>query len=89
MDYGAVVNGYHSDMTRTICIGKADETQKKLYDTVLQAQLAALDADTAGVGGLAGAVDEHCVFDQNIHSEILIKDKFSLLVRVTGRWPRS
>jgi len=49
MDYGAVINGYHSDMTRTICIGKADETQKKLYHTVLQAQLAALDAAALGV----------------------------------------
>ncbi|MBQ8642930.1 MAG: aminopeptidase P family protein [Clostridia bacterium] len=49
MDYGAVVNGYHSDMTRTICIGKADEEQKKLYNTVLQAQLAALDAAAAGM----------------------------------------
>jgi len=53
MDYGAVVNGYHSDMTRTICIGKADETQKKLYDTVLQAQLAALDAACLGYSNAA------------------------------------
>ncbi len=49
MDYGAVVEGYHSDMTRTICIGKADEEQKKLYNTVLQAQLAALDKAALGV----------------------------------------
>ncbi len=49
MDYGAVVNGYHSDMTRTICIGKADEDVKKLYNTVLQAQLAALDFAALGV----------------------------------------
>ncbi len=49
MDYGAMVKGYHSDMTRTIVIGKADAEQKKLYDTVLKAQLAALDAVTEGV----------------------------------------
>ena len=36
-------------MTRTIVIGKADAEQKKLYDTVLKAQLAALDAVTEGV----------------------------------------
>ncbi len=49
MDYGAVVNGYHSDMTRTICIGKADNEQKKLYNTVLSAQKAALELAAPGV----------------------------------------
>lgn len=48
MDYGAIVNGYHSDMTRTIVIGKADEEMRKLYNTVLSAQLAAIDAITEG-----------------------------------------
>ena len=43
MDFGATVNGYHSDMTRTVCIGKADDEMKKLYNTVLEAQLAALE----------------------------------------------
>ena len=48
MDFGATVNGYHSDMTRTVCIGKADGEMKKLYNTVLSAQLAALDYLMAG-----------------------------------------
>ena len=48
MDYGAMINGYHSDMTRTICIGKADADMKKVYDTVLKAQLAALEYVEAG-----------------------------------------
>lgn len=48
MDYGAMVNGYHSDMTRTIVIGKADADMKKLYNTVLEAQMAALAAITEG-----------------------------------------
>ena len=43
MDFGAVVDGYHSDMTRTVCIGKADDEMKKLYNTVLEAQLKALE----------------------------------------------
>ena len=43
MDYGAKIDGYCSDMTRTIVIGKADADIKKLYNTVLKAQLAALD----------------------------------------------
>ena len=43
MDFGAKLDGYCSDMTRTIVIGKADEDIKHLYNTVLKAQLAALD----------------------------------------------
>ena len=48
MDFGARVDGYCSDMTRTIVIGKADAEIKKLYNTVLSAQLAALDAAQEG-----------------------------------------
>lgn len=49
MDYGAVVNGYHSDMTRTVAVGKVSEKQKKVYDTVLEAQLASLEIIRSGV----------------------------------------
>ena len=48
MDFGAKFDGYCSDMTRTIVIGKPDEDIKKLYNTVLKAQLAALDYLRAG-----------------------------------------
>ena len=48
MDFGARVNGYCSDMTRTVVIGKADGEMKRLYGTVLQAQLAALEAAAEG-----------------------------------------
>ena len=43
MDFGAKYDGYCSDMTRTVVIGKADEEIKKVYNTVLKAQLSALD----------------------------------------------
>lgn len=43
MDYGAKYNGYCSDMTRTVIIGKADADMKKLYNTVLESQLAAIN----------------------------------------------
>ena len=49
MDYGAVVNGYHSDMTRTVAVGRVSEKQKKVYDTVLNAQKAALEIIREGV----------------------------------------
>ena len=51
MDYGALYNGYCSDMTRTVVIGKADEDMKFLYNTVLSAQLAAEEAIAEGVTG--------------------------------------
>ncbi len=43
MDFGARYNGYCADMTRTVVIGKADAEIKKLYNTVLAAQNAALE----------------------------------------------
>ncbi len=49
MDFGAVVDGYHSDMTRTVAIGAVDEEQRRVYETVLQAQTAALGALRAGL----------------------------------------
>ena len=48
MDYGARVDGYCSDMTRTICLGKADDEMKRLYQTVLRAQTEALAAAHEG-----------------------------------------
>lgn len=42
MDFGAVVNGYRSDMTRTVAIGGVNDLQRKVYDTVLSAQNLAL-----------------------------------------------
>ncbi len=39
MDFGAVVGGYHSDMTRTIAVGEASDEMRLVYDTVLKAQL--------------------------------------------------
>ncbi len=48
MDYGATYNGYRSDMTRTVVVGKADEDMKKLYNTVKLAQQAALDRAVPG-----------------------------------------
>ena len=51
MDFGARYGGYCSDMTRTVSIGKANAEMKRLYETVLSAQSAALDFLRAGVLG--------------------------------------
>ena len=39
---GAVVNGYHSDMTRTVAVGSVSDRQKSIYAIVLEAQEAAI-----------------------------------------------
>ena len=49
MDFAARLNGYDSDMTRTVCIGKPDDEMVKVYNTVLEAQEAAISAVHAGV----------------------------------------
>lgn len=54
MDYGAVVDGYHSDMTRTVAVGKISAEQKSVYDTVLEAQRASLAVLKAGLTGKQG-----------------------------------
>lgn len=51
MDFGAVWNGYHSDMTRTICVGEPDDEMKKVYNIVLDAQNKALQYAKAGISG--------------------------------------
>lgn len=51
LDFGCVYNGYCSDMTRTVFIGKATDKHRKIYDIVLRAQLEALKAIKPGVTG--------------------------------------
>ena len=51
MDFGASYMGYCSDMTRTVAVGFATGEMKKVYNTVLEAQLAGLAVSKAGVPG--------------------------------------
>ncbi len=48
MDFGAKFNGYCSDMTRTVCVGKPTDEMKRIYDTVLRAQTEAIGFIAAG-----------------------------------------
>ncbi len=48
-DFGCKVNGYCSDMTRTVALGFVTDEMAKVYDTVLNAQTMASDAVKAGV----------------------------------------
>ena len=51
MDFGCVVEGYCSDMTRTVAVGEPTEEMRRVYDTVLSAQRAGIAAARAGVPG--------------------------------------
>ncbi len=49
MDFGAIINGYHSDMTRTVAVGSITEKQAQVYAAVLAAQKAALKHIKSGI----------------------------------------
>jgi Xaa-Pro aminopeptidase len=48
-DWGGVLDGYHSDVTRTVFIGEPTDEQRKVYDIVRRANQATLDAVKPGV----------------------------------------
>ena len=51
MDFGCVYNGYCSDMTRTVCVGKANAKQREIYDIVLKAQTTVIEGLKPGMKG--------------------------------------
>lgn len=51
LDYGCIYEGYCSDMTRTVVVGKADDRQKQIYSLVLKAQETALSEVKPGITG--------------------------------------
>ena len=55
LDYGVILSGYCSDMTRTVFVGRSSPEERRWYSAVLEAQLAGIAAVRAGVS--AGEVD--------------------------------
>ncbi|AUS77563.1 peptidase M24 family protein [Actinoalloteichus sp. AHMU CJ021] len=49
MDFGALVDGYHSDMTRTVVLGEPADWQRELYEVVARSQAAGREALAPGV----------------------------------------
>lgn len=58
IDFGALLDGYHSDMTRTLAVGDCSATQTHMWDVVQAAQAAGVAAVRAGAE--AKDVDEAC-----------------------------
>jgi len=56
LDFGIIREGYCSDMTRTVCLGKPKAEERSAYEAVLEAQESAVAAVSAGVS--SGDVDE-------------------------------
>ncbi len=49
MDFGAIIDGYHSDMTRTVCFGEMSSEKKEIYNIVLSGQKLALNSVKEGI----------------------------------------
>ena len=56
LDFGVLLNGYCSDMTRTVHLGRASQAERDVYHSVLEAQQAAVAVVAPGVS--CGDVDE-------------------------------
>ena len=70
IDMGARYQGYCSDLSRTLCLGQPDDTFRKVYDTVLGAQLTAIATVERGMtggdaDGLARTVIEEAGYGEN------------------------
>ena len=51
LDYGAYLNGYCSDITRTLAVGQINDESNTIYHTVLEAQLRGMNGIKAGITG--------------------------------------
>ncbi|HLI59714.1 MAG TPA: Xaa-Pro peptidase family protein [Solirubrobacteraceae bacterium] len=69
IDWGAVLDGYCSDCTRTVASGEVGEDARIAYDLVLDAQLAGLEQMRPGVGGRDADGAARALIDAAGHSE--------------------
>lgn len=64
LDFGAVVDGYHSDMTRTVALGTVSDEQRAVYETVLTAQQASLAVLREGLSCVEGDAAARRIIEQ-------------------------
>ena len=69
IDMGARVSGYCSDITRTVCLGEPNDTFRRIYDTVLGAQLTAIELIKPGMTGDQGDAFARRVIEESGHGE--------------------
>jgi Xaa-Pro aminopeptidase len=69
IDWGAELDGYNSDCTRTLATGELDDESHAVYELVLEAQLAGLGAVRAGVSGRDADGAARAVIDGGGHAE--------------------
>lgn len=69
IDWGAEVDGYCSDCTRTIAAGQPSDEAREVYELVLAAQLAGVEAVRAGAGGREVDAAARAVIDAGGHAD--------------------
>jgi Xaa-Pro aminopeptidase len=69
VDWGARLDGYCSDCTRTFATGEVDEEAEDVYELVLKAQLAGLEATRAGVSGRDADAAARAIIEEGGHGE--------------------
>lgn len=69
LDYGALYEGYISDITRTVAVGEISDELRKIYDTVLEAQLRGVNGIKPGMTGIeADALTRDYITEQGYGS---------------------
>ena len=67
IDFGCAVDGYRSDMTRTLFVGEVPEEVRRAHDAVRKAQAAAFEALAVGVNGQeVDAIARRCIEDAGL-----------------------
>jgi Xaa-Pro aminopeptidase len=69
IDWGAELDGYCSDCTRTVAAGDPGDEARQVYELVLEAQLAGLEAVKAGVGGREADAAARAVIQAGGHGD--------------------
>jgi Xaa-Pro aminopeptidase len=69
IDWGAELDGYCSDCTRTVAVGEPEGRSREIYELVLSAQMTGLEAVRAGAGGRAVDAAARAVIEAAGHGE--------------------
>lgn len=88
LDFGGVVDGFCSDMTRTVALGEPGDEARQVYDLVLDAQKAALDAAAAGMSGQALDRAARAVIEKGGMGEYFPHSLGHGIGREAHEWPR-